>query len=65
VGIWSHALARVAILPEVILVLRSKPNVVPSERYRGVKEAAKETSPDENASAVKWRSFLSQVGSSR
>jgi hypothetical protein len=31
-GIWSHALARVARLPDVIFeVLRSKPSLVPSE----------------------------------
>jgi hypothetical protein len=42
-GVWPHALARVAILPDVIFeVLRSKPNLVPSEDTEG-KEAAKDT----------------------
>jgi hypothetical protein len=42
-GVWSHALARVAILPDVIFeVLRSKPNLVPSEETGG-KEAAEST----------------------
>jgi Ran GTPase-activating protein (RanGAP) involved in mRNA processing and transport len=42
-GIWSHALARVATLPDVIFdVLRSKPNLVPSEDTDG-KEAAKDS----------------------
>jgi hypothetical protein len=42
-GIWPHALARVATLPDVIFeVLRSKPNLVPSEDTDG-KEAAKDT----------------------
>jgi hypothetical protein len=41
-GVWSHALARVASLPDVIFeVLRSKPNLVPSEDTEG-KEAAKD-----------------------
>jgi hypothetical protein len=41
-GVWSHALARVAILPDVIFeVLRSKPNLVPSEDAEGY-EAAKD-----------------------
>jgi Ran GTPase-activating protein (RanGAP) involved in mRNA processing and transport len=39
-GIWPHALARTAILPDVIFeVLRSKPSLVPSEEVEG-KEAA-------------------------
>jgi hypothetical protein len=43
-GLWSHALARVTILPNVIFeVLRSKPNLVPSEETGG-KVAAKNTS---------------------
>jgi hypothetical protein len=42
-GIWSHALARAAILPDVVFeVLRSKPNLVPSEGT-GCKEAAEDT----------------------
>jgi Ran GTPase-activating protein (RanGAP) involved in mRNA processing and transport len=42
-GIWPHALARVAILPDVIFeVLRSKPNLVPSAGT-GCKEAAEDT----------------------
>jgi hypothetical protein len=42
-GIWSHALARVAILPDVIFeVLCSKPSLVPSEDTES-KEAAKDT----------------------
>jgi hypothetical protein len=42
-GIWSHALARVATLPDVIFdVLRSKPSLVPSEDT-DVKEVAKDT----------------------
>jgi Ran GTPase-activating protein (RanGAP) involved in mRNA processing and transport len=42
-GVWPHALARVAILPDVIFeVLRSKANLVPSEDTEG-KEAAKAT----------------------
>jgi hypothetical protein len=42
-GVWVHALARVAILPDVIFeVLRSKPSLVPSEDSEG-KEAAKDT----------------------
>jgi hypothetical protein len=42
-GLWSHALARVATHPDVIFdVLRSKPNLVPSEDTEG-KEAAKDT----------------------
>jgi Ran GTPase-activating protein (RanGAP) involved in mRNA processing and transport len=43
-GVWSHALARVATLPDVIFkVLRSKPSLVPSEGTEG-KEAAQNTS---------------------
>jgi hypothetical protein len=42
-GVWHHALARVATLPDVIFdVLRSKPSLVPSEDTEG-KEAAKDT----------------------
>jgi Ran GTPase-activating protein (RanGAP) involved in mRNA processing and transport len=42
-GVWPHALARVAALPDVIFeVLRSKPSLVPSEDTEG-KEAAKDT----------------------
>jgi hypothetical protein len=42
-GVGSHALARVAILPDVIVeVLRSKPSLVPSEETR-CKEAAEDT----------------------
>jgi hypothetical protein len=42
-GVWPRALARVATLPDVIFeVLRSKPNLVPSEDTEG-KEAAKDT----------------------
>jgi Ran GTPase-activating protein (RanGAP) involved in mRNA processing and transport len=42
-GVWPHALARVATLTNVIFeVLRSKPNLVPSEDTEG-KEAAKDT----------------------
>jgi hypothetical protein len=42
-GAWHHALARVAILPYVIFkVLRSKPNLVPSEDTGG-KEAVEDT----------------------
>jgi hypothetical protein len=43
-GVWPHALARVATLPDVIFeVLRSKPNLVPSEDTGGGKEAAQDT----------------------
>jgi Ran GTPase-activating protein (RanGAP) involved in mRNA processing and transport len=43
-GIWSHALTRVTILPDVIFeVLCSKPSLVPSEETGG-KVAAKNTS---------------------
>jgi hypothetical protein len=42
-GVWPHALARVAILPDVIFeVLLSKPNLVPSNDAEG-KEPAKDT----------------------
>jgi hypothetical protein len=42
-GIWPHALARVAMLPNVIFeVLHSKPSLVPSEETEG-KEVAKDT----------------------
>jgi hypothetical protein len=42
-GVWPHALARVAILPDVIFeVLRSKPSLVPSENTEG-KEAVEDT----------------------
>jgi Ran GTPase-activating protein (RanGAP) involved in mRNA processing and transport len=42
-GVWPRALARVAILPDVIFeVLRSKPSLVPSEDTEG-KEATKDT----------------------
>jgi hypothetical protein len=42
-GVWPHALARVAILPDVIFeVLRSKPSLVPSEDTEG-NEAATDT----------------------
>jgi Ran GTPase-activating protein (RanGAP) involved in mRNA processing and transport len=42
-GVWPHALARVVTLPDVIFeVLRSKPNLVPSEETGG-KVAAKDT----------------------
>ncbi len=42
-GVWPRALARVAILPNVIFeVLRSKPSLVPSEDTDG-KEAAENT----------------------
>jgi hypothetical protein len=40
-GVWPHALARIAIFPDVIFeALRSKPSLVPSEET-GDKEAAK------------------------
>jgi Ran GTPase-activating protein (RanGAP) involved in mRNA processing and transport len=43
-GVWLRALARVATLPDVIFeVLRSKPNLVPSEDREGKEEAAKDT----------------------
>jgi Ran GTPase-activating protein (RanGAP) involved in mRNA processing and transport len=42
-GVWPRALARVATLPDVIFeVLRSKPNLVPSEDSEG-KEATEDT----------------------
>jgi hypothetical protein len=42
-GVWPYALARVATLPDVIFeVIRSKPNLVPSEDAEG-KEAAEDT----------------------
>ena len=42
-GVWPRALARVAILPNVIFeVLRSKPSLVPSEDTKS-KDAAKDT----------------------
>jgi hypothetical protein len=42
-GVWSHALVRVAIFPDVIFeVLRSKPSLVPSEDTEG-KETVKDT----------------------
>jgi hypothetical protein len=41
-GVWPHALARVAILPDVICeLLRSKPSLVPSEDTEG-KEATRD-----------------------
>jgi Leucine-rich repeat (LRR) protein len=43
-GVWPHALAQVAILPDIIFeVLRAKPSLVPSEDTEG-KEAAKDIS---------------------
>jgi hypothetical protein len=42
-GVWPRALAQVVTLPDAIFeVLRSKPNLVPSEDKEG-KEAAEET----------------------
>jgi hypothetical protein len=42
-GVWPHALARVATLPDVIFeVFRSKPELVPSKETGG-KEAGEET----------------------
>jgi Ran GTPase-activating protein (RanGAP) involved in mRNA processing and transport len=42
-GVWPHALARLAMLPDVIFqVLGSKPNLVPSEDTEG-EEAAEDT----------------------
>jgi hypothetical protein len=39
-GVWPRALARVAALPDVIFeVLRSKPNLVPSEDTEGMETA--------------------------
>jgi hypothetical protein len=38
-GVWPHALARTATLPDVIFeVLRSKPKLVPSEGNEAVKD---------------------------
>jgi hypothetical protein len=43
-GIWPHALARVATLPDVLFeVLRLKPNLVPCEEDAEGKEAAEDT----------------------
>ncbi len=45
-GVWPHALARIAIFPDVIFeALRSKPSLVPSEdsRLTGGKKAAEDT----------------------
>jgi hypothetical protein len=43
-GVWSHALARVATLPDVIFeLLRSKPSLVASSEDTGGKEAAEDT----------------------
>jgi hypothetical protein len=43
-GVWPYALARVAMLPDVIFeVLRSKPSLVPSEDTAGKEEAAEDT----------------------
>jgi Ran GTPase-activating protein (RanGAP) involved in mRNA processing and transport len=43
-GIWPHALARVATLPDVMFeVLCSKPQLVPSEDTEGKEEAAENT----------------------
>jgi hypothetical protein len=43
-GVWPHAIARVATLPDVLFeVLRSKPSLVPSEDTEG-KEVAEDTS---------------------
>jgi hypothetical protein len=51
-GIWPHALARVAKLPDVIFeVLRSKPKLVPSEDTEG-KGAAKDTGVPKNRKRV-------------
>jgi hypothetical protein len=42
-GVWPHALARVARLPNVIFeVLRSKPILVPSEHTKEGTETAKD-----------------------
>jgi hypothetical protein len=44
-GVWPHALARAAILPDVIFeVLRSKPSLMPSEDTGGGKEATEDIS---------------------
>jgi Leucine-rich repeat (LRR) protein len=46
-GVWPHALARVATLPDVIFeVLRSKPTLVPSEDAGGKDAAAEVPSED-------------------
>jgi hypothetical protein len=43
-GVWPRALARVAIVPDVIFeVLRSKPSLVPSAETGGKKEAVEDT----------------------
>jgi hypothetical protein len=43
-GLWSHALARVAKLPDVIFdVLSSKPKLVPFEDTEGEEEASEDT----------------------
>jgi hypothetical protein len=43
-GVWPHALAPVAILPDVIFeVLRSKPSLAPSEDTDGKEEAGEDT----------------------
>jgi Ran GTPase-activating protein (RanGAP) involved in mRNA processing and transport len=43
-GVWPHALAMVASLPDVIFeVLRSKPSLVPSEDTEGEEEAGEDT----------------------
>jgi Ran GTPase-activating protein (RanGAP) involved in mRNA processing and transport len=43
-GIWPHALARVATLPDIIFeVLGSKPNLMPSEDTKGKEEAGEDT----------------------
>jgi hypothetical protein len=43
-GVWPHALARVASLPDVIFeVLRSNPKLVPSEDTESEEEAAEDT----------------------
>jgi hypothetical protein len=44
-GVWPHALAGVATLPDVMFeVLRSKPSLVPSESTEGEVKAAEDTS---------------------
>jgi hypothetical protein len=51
-GVWPHALARVATLPDVIFeLLRSRPNLVPSEDTDG-KEAATVTGVPEHRRKV-------------
>jgi hypothetical protein len=43
-GVWPHALARIATLPDVIFeVLASNPKLVPSEDTEGKEEAAEDT----------------------